>query len=68
LEPKWLEWVKSLQAIAQNGLTYTENPFDVERYKSLSAIAVEIMATYLNVEPSYVADLFAREGGYHTQS
>ena len=66
MEPKWLEWVKKLQAIAQNGLTYTENPFDVERYKSLSAIAVEIMASYSNVEPSYVADLFAREGGYAT--
>ena len=66
MEPKWLEWVKKLQAIAQNGLTYTENPFEVERYKSLSAIAVEIMASYSNVEPSYVADLFAREGGYAT--
>ena len=66
MEPKWLEWVKKLQAIAQNGLTYTENPFDVERYKSLSAIAVEIMASYSNMEPSYVADLFAREGGYAT--
>ena len=63
---KWLEWGKKLQAIAQNGLTFTENPFDVERYKSLSAIAVEIMASYSNVEPSYVADLFAREGGYAT--
>ena len=63
---KWLEWVKKLQAIAQNGLTYTENPFDVERYKSLRAIAAEIMATYSNVEPSYVVDLFAREVGYAT--
>ena len=66
MEPKWLEWVKKLQAIAQNGLTYTENPFDVERYKSLRAITVEIMASYSNMEPSYVADLFAREGGYAT--
>ena len=63
---KWLEWVKKLQAIAQNGLTYTENPFDVERYKSLRAIAAEIMATYSKVEPSYVVDLFAREVGYAT--
>lgn len=63
---KWLEWVKKLQAIAQNGLTYTENPFDVERYKSLRAIAAEIMATYSNVEPSYVVDLFTREVGYAT--
>ena len=63
---KWLEWVTKLQAIAQNGLTYTENPFDVERYKSLRAIAAEIMATYSNVEPSYGVDLVAREVGYAT--
>ena len=66
MDSKWLEWAKKLQAIAQNGLTYTENPFDVERYKSLSAIAAEIMATYSNVEPSYVLNLFAREVGYAT--
>ena len=66
MDSKWLEWAKKLQAIAQNGLTYTENPFDIERYKSLRAIAAEMMATCANVEPSYVADLFAKEVGYAT--
>lgn len=66
MDYKWLEWAKKLQAIAQNGLTYTENPFDVERYKSLQAIAAEMMATYSQTEPSYVLDLFAREVGYAT--
>ncbi len=66
MDLKWLEWVKKLQAIAQNGLTYTTNPFDIERYKSLRAIAAQIMATYSNVEPSYVVGLFAREVGYAT--
>jgi ADP-ribose pyrophosphatase YjhB (NUDIX family) len=63
---KWLEWTQKLQAIAQNGLTYSENPFDVERYKALQAIAAEIMATYSNVEHSFILDLFAREVGYAT--
>lgn len=66
MDYKWLEWAKKLQAIAQNGLTYTENPFDVERYKSLQAIAAEMMATYSQTEPSYILDLFAREVGYAT--
>lgn len=66
MDYKWLKWAKKLQAIAQNGLTYTENPFDVERYKSLQAIAAEMMATYSQTEPSYVLDLFAREVGYAT--
>jgi len=54
VEWRWLEWVKRLQAIDQNGLTYTEEPFDRERYKSLQGIAAEILATYSNVESSYV--------------
>ena len=30
--PKWLEWGQRLQALAQTGLNYTENPFEIERY------------------------------------
>ncbi|KAB8332323.1 NUDIX hydrolase [Scytonema tolypothrichoides VB-61278] len=66
MEPKWLEWTQKLQAIAQNGLTFSENPYDIERYKVLQAIATEIMSTYSNVEHSYILDLFAREVGYAT--
>lgn len=67
MDYKWLEWAKKLQAIAQNGLTYTQNPFDIERYESLQAIAAEIIATYSNTEPGFVLDLFARQvGGYAT--
>jgi ADP-ribose pyrophosphatase YjhB (NUDIX family) len=66
VEPKWLEWTQKLQAIAQNGLTFTENPYDIERYKVLQAIAAEIMSTYSNVGHSYILDLFAREVGYAT--
>lgn len=63
---KWLEWAQKLQAIAQIGLTYNQNPFDVERYQKIQAIAAEMMATYSNVEPRVVLDLFAREVGYAT--
>jgi ADP-ribose pyrophosphatase YjhB (NUDIX family) len=66
VENKWLEWAKNLQAIAQNGLAYSENPFDVERFKQLREIATEIMTTYSQVEHSYVLDLFSREVGYAT--
>ena len=66
MDLRWLEWGKQLQSIAQNGLTYTEGVFDRERYKLLQAIAAEILATYSNVEPSYLLDLFDREVGYAT--
>ena len=43
-DPQWLDWSKRLQAIAQNGLTFARDPFDVERYTALREIAAEILA------------------------
>lgn len=63
---KWLEWAQQLQAIAQNGFTYCENPYDLERYGQIRQIAAEIMATHANVEPDFVYKLFEREEGYAT--
>jgi ADP-ribose pyrophosphatase YjhB (NUDIX family) len=63
---QWLGWAQRLQAIAQNGLTYTENPYDVERFQQIQAIASEMMATYTGADPAYVQDLFAQQKGYAT--
>ncbi|MUG94890.1 NUDIX domain-containing protein [Scytonema sp. UIC 10036] len=63
---QWLEWAQKLQAIAQIGLTYSQNPYDIERFKSIQLIAAEIAATHSNVEHSYILDLFTREVGYAT--
>lgn len=66
MDLRWLEWAKKLQAIAQNGLTYTENPFDVERYQLIRKIAAEMMATYSEKDPQYILNLFADEVGAAT--
>ncbi len=63
---KWLDWAQRLQAIAQNGFTYCENPYDLERYGQVRQIAAEVMATYADVEPSFVSNLFEQEEGYAT--
>jgi ADP-ribose pyrophosphatase YjhB (NUDIX family) len=66
LEPKWLEWAKKIQAIAQIGLTYSQSIFDTERYQELREISTEIMAIQLQLEQSDILDLFSREIGYAT--
>ena len=66
LDPKWLQWSKQLMAIAQNGLTYVNNPFDKERYEAVRAIAAEILSDHTGSEPSQIVDLFSRESGYAT--
>ncbi len=66
MQPKWLDWAQKLQAIAQNGLAFTENPFDVERFEKISQIATEIIATHTDTEQSFISDLFAGDVGYAT--
>lgn len=63
---QWLEWVRKLQAIAQNGLTYAENYFDRERYEAVREIAAEMMAAYSGSELESVRNLFARQAGAAT--
>ena len=44
--PLWLEWAKELQFIAQAGLTYSKDPFDLElfeRIREISALAVVVV-------------------------
>jgi len=66
MDTQWLEWVQKLQAIAQNGLTYARDPFDIERYESVREIAAEIAAVHSHMDVQYILNLFAGEVGYLT--
>ncbi len=66
MDPKWLEWAKRLQALAQSGLNYSENPFEIERYEEIREIAAEIYAAHASVKPERVVDLFASQTGHAT--
>jgi ADP-ribose pyrophosphatase YjhB (NUDIX family) len=44
VEARSLAWARRVQAIAQIGLTYSDNPFDRERYRSLRELAAEMLA------------------------
>jgi ADP-ribose pyrophosphatase YjhB (NUDIX family) len=65
-EPKWIDWAKRLQAIAQNGLSFSEAPFDRERYAGVRDIAAEILAQHSGVDTTVIRDLFSRQAGYAT--
>ena len=64
--PKWLEWAQSLQALAQAGLTYTENPFDVERYHAIREIAAEMVVKNTDIDLRVMRDLYESQAGYIT--
>jgi len=61
-----LDWVRRLQAIAQSGLTYAKDPYDVERYEQVRTIAVEVAASHSEATAERINDLFFGESGYAT--
>ncbi len=62
----WLEWTRRLQAVAQSGLAYAKDPYDVERYEQVRKIAAEIAASHTKAPVDRIDDLFSREFGYAT--
>lgn len=63
---KWLEWAIELQSLAQIGLTYTSNVFDIERYNRIREISAEMMSEKSGISVDKVKDLFCNETGYQT--
>lgn len=66
MEIKWLEWAKEIQAIAQTGLTYSKDVYDIERYEQLRQLSVDILSGYTDVEPDKIKLTFASDTGYAT--
>jgi len=66
MEPVWLKWAKQLAALSQNGLTYAENPYDIERYEKVRQIAAEMMSAQSDLDTGTLLTIFAREEGYAT--
>lgn len=66
MEPKWLTWAKEIQAIAQTGLTYAKDVYDIERYQALRELSVDILANYSFESRERIRLSFADEGGYST--
>jgi len=65
-EPQWLIWARDVQAIAQNGLTFCQNPYDRERYEQLRVLASSMIAALGQNTPETVLALFTSEKGYAT--
>ena len=62
----WIYWSQQIQAIAQNGLTYAKDKFDIERYKKLQDLAAEIISTHTDHSIKEVQDYITKETGYAT--
>lgn len=63
---KWLKWIIEIQSIAQAGLTYTDNVYDIERYERLREISALMMSEKSGLNLDKVKGLFCNETGYQT--
>lgn len=66
MEPKWLNWAKELQSIAQAGLAYSKDKYDIERFQQIRNLSVEIMNEYTGIGNKKIEELFCNETGYQT--
>lgn len=65
-DKKWIDWLVRLQSLAQAGLAYSRDKYDIERFEEIREISVSMMAELSQVPAQKVADLFANETGYQT--
>ncbi len=66
MNEKWLEWAKELQFLAQAGLTYSKDCYDIERFERVREIAAEMVAYKTEIPLDKVKDLFCSETGFQT--
>lgn len=66
LKEPWLKWAMELQSIAQCGLAYAKDVYDIERYEQLRNISAEMLSYKTDIPKDKVKMLFCNEEGYQT--
>lgn len=66
LLPKWLEWAREIQSLAQTGLHFAENNYQSERFSRLMEIAAEIISDYSDLDQTSLVKLYNDQIGYAT--
>lgn len=64
--PRWLQWAREIQALAQTGGHYAENDYQRERYQRLSEISAEIISEHTALQVNSLVHVFNQQLGYAT--
>jgi hypothetical protein len=62
--PRWLEWAREIQALAQTGFHYSENEYQRQRNKRLMGISAEIIDEHSNLEYPLIMEVFNTQIGF----
>lgn len=63
---KWLQWAVELQSLAQAGLFYCKDKYELERYERIREISAEMLSLKTDIPLEKVKDLFCGDVGYQT--
>ena len=63
---QFTDWAIELQSLAQAGLTYGHDKFDLERYQRIREIATEMMTKKTGLPTKKVRSLFCNDSSYPT--
>lgn len=66
MDNKLLDWAIELQSIAQGGLYYCKDKFDIERFERVREISAEMISLQSDIPLEKVKNLFCNEIGYQT--
>ena len=61
-----LQWARKVQAIAQNGLAFTQDPFDRERFEQLQQLVATILSSEVGISSGQLQGLWVGDEGYAT--
>lgn len=66
MNDKYIDFAIRIQSIAQAGLQFGKDKYDIERYEELRRISAEMIAAKTQISVDRVYDLFCNETGYQT--
>jgi ADP-ribose pyrophosphatase YjhB (NUDIX family) len=61
-----LQWARKVQAIAQNGVTFAKDPYELDRFQQLQVLVTEILTQELPITAEQVQGLWVGDNGYAT--
>ena len=64
--PPWIAWAREIFALSQAGLTYSNNEFDIQRYKRLQEISAELIEDQSKISKEAALESFSMQVGYAT--
>jgi ADP-ribose pyrophosphatase YjhB (NUDIX family) len=65
-QEQWRDAFKRLRAIAQTGFAYSRDPYDVERFEEIEALAITLLARLLDATPEVIRSVYLPAKGYPT--